>query len=280
MTEKIGAIFATTGRNYTDLAERAAQSLKNSCPGLAVDLFTDQQVDMPIFDRIHQLEDPWRRSKIDAMVASRFDRTLYLDADTFVIADIRDVFDVLDRFDIAMAHDPYRNSVECHTVWRKQLPSAFPQFNGGVVAFRRNPGVTELLRNWSTAVRSGGFARDQPVLRELIWDSDLRVATLPSEYNLMRFKVLRLWRSRFPAPRIIHSPRLHHHFTMNRSRISTVEDLVGPSIASKLPMMLDADKGLARLAGAEPSFPNRKEHWLRRLRRARNTIRYWLRRSR
>jgi hypothetical protein len=125
MTETTGVIFATTGKNYTELAERAAQSVKDSCPGLEVDLFTDQHVDMPVFDRIHQLEDPWHRSKMDAMIASRFDKTLYLDVDLFVIADIRDVFEVLDRFDMAMAHDPIRNAVRCHTFWCKVLPSLF-----------------------------------------------------------------------------------------------------------------------------------------------------------
>ncbi|WP_084860892.1 putative nucleotide-diphospho-sugar transferase [Salibaculum halophilum] len=278
MSKTIGAIFATTGKNYTDLAERAAQSLKDSCPGLAVDLFTDQQVNMPVFDRIHQLEDPWRRSKIDAMVASRFDKTLFLDADLFVIADIRDIFDVLDRFDIAMAHDSSRNSVACHSFWSKSLPNTFPQFNSGVVAFRRNAEVTKLLQHWSETVRREEFKRDQSVLRELIWDSDLRVATLPREYNLMRFKVLRLWRTRHAAPRIIHSPRLHKHFTANKSKIGNVECLVGPLIASKLPVMVAADRSLARMAGREPHFPNGREIWIRRLRLVRDIFMHWLRR--
>ncbi|MFO7731637.1 MAG: DUF5312 family protein, partial [Spirochaetia bacterium] len=56
-------------------------------------------------DRIHQLDDPWHRSKMDAMLLSRFDKTLYLDADLFVIADIRDVFEVLDHFDMAMTQE-------------------------------------------------------------------------------------------------------------------------------------------------------------------------------
>lgn len=278
MTETTGVIFATTGENYTALAERAAQSVRNTCPGLAVDLFTDQTINMPVFDRIHQLNDPWRRSKIDAMAASRFDKTLYLDADLFVIADIRDVFDVLDRFDIAMAQDSSRNSVACHSFWRKPLPNAFPQFNSGVVAFRRNANVTTLLQNWSATVRQEEFKRDQPVLRELIWDSELRVATLPREYNLIRFKVLRLWRTKHAAPRIIHSPRLHRHFTANKTKVCDVEDLVGPLIASKLPVMVGADRSLARMAGEEPHFPNAQEIWLRRFFLIRDILKHWLRR--
>ena len=278
MTETMGVIFATTGKDYTELAERAAQSVRDSCPGLAVDLFTDQHVDMPVFDRVHQLDDPWHRSKMDAMISSRFDKTLYLDADLFVIADIRDVFEVLDRFDMAMAQDPIRNGERCHVVWRKQLPNAFPQFNGGVVAFRRSPDVIDLITRWSTTVRENDFNRDQPVLRELVWDSDLRVATLPHEYNLMRFKGLYLWRTHHSAPRIIHSPQLHKHFTKTKTRVDTVEDLLGPVIASKLPILLSADRSLARMAGREPHFPSKKEVWLRRLHLTIDVPRFWMRR--
>jgi hypothetical protein len=278
MTETIGVIFATTGKNYTELAARAAQSVKDSCPGLAVDLFTDQPVDMPVFDRIHQLDDPWRRSKIDAMTLSRFDKTLYLDADLFVIADIRDVFEVLDRFEIALAHDESRNGGHAQVIWRKPLPNAFPQFNTGVIAFRQDSKVIELFKSWSVAVRENDFKGDQRMMRELLWDSDLRVATLPREYNLMRYTRLRHWLIRDGAPRVIHSRRLHKHFTNDKARIDDVEDLVGPVIASKLPVLISADKSLARMAGREPHFPTSKENWRRRLRLMRDIPRHWLRR--
>ena len=140
---------------------------------------------MPVFDSIYQVQDPWRRSKMDAMLLSRFDKTLYLDADLFVIADIRDVFEGLDRFDMAMAQDATRNDVFCHTFWRKPLPLAFPQFNGGVIAYRRTREILGLIKNWSVVIRENDFKRDQPALRKLVWDSDLRVAALLREYNLM-----------------------------------------------------------------------------------------------
>lgn len=278
MNETIGVIFATTGKDYTRLAERAAQSVKENCPGLEVDLFTDQLGEMPVFDQIHQLEDPWRRSKIDAMIFSRFDKTLYLDADLFVIADIRDVFEVLDRFDMAMAHDESRNGAHSQKIWRKQLPNAFPPFNSGVIAFRRSPEVRAFMRDWSHAVRENEFKGDQRMLRELIWDSDLRITALPREYNLMRFWLLRLWGVRDAAPRIIHSRRLHKHFTNNKMQIDTLEKLLGPVIASKLSMLLSADHGLARMAGREPRFPHTRDKCLRLLALSKDVPLHWIRR--
>jgi hypothetical protein len=254
--------------------------VKENCPGLEVDIFTDQVFDMPIFDCIHHLDDPWRRSKIDAMATSRFDKTLYLDADLFVIADIRDLFEVLDRFDMAMAHDPIRNGERCHTFWRKLLPNAFPQFNSGVIAYRHSTEVINLIKSWSVIVRENDFHRDQAVLRELVWESDLRVTTLPQEYNLMRYRELHLWKTHSSAPRIIHSTQLHRHFTKNKRRIDTLEELLGPLITSKLSLLLSADRGLARMAGRQPYFPSVKDIWLRRLRLIRDIPRHWFRRFR
>ena len=59
------------------------------------------------------------------------------------LADFRDVFEVLDRFDIALAQDWLRNSALHHTFWRKPLPAAFPMFNGGLIAVRRNPATAD-----------------------------------------------------------------------------------------------------------------------------------------
>lgn len=247
------------------LAERAAQSVKAACPGLAVDLFTDRPVEMPVFDRIEILADPWYRSRIDALAMTRFERTLHLDADIFVVADIRDVFEVLERFDMALAHDASRNGQVCHTFWRRPLPNAFPQFNGGVIAYRRNAAVLAFLGEWSRAVRENRMKRDQPALRELLWDSTLRIATLPPEYNLMHPAVIGDWWDIHAAPRIIHSPRLHQHFSMDLPHIKTLEELLGPRAASKLPLLLAADRGLARMAGREPRLPTRGDIWKRRL---------------
>ena len=88
----------------------------------------------------------WFRSRIDAMARTRFERTLHLDADVLAVADLRDVFEVLDRFDIALAHDQRRNSPAANATWRRPLPNAFPQFNGGVIAYRRTPGSPRLPR--------------------------------------------------------------------------------------------------------------------------------------
>ena len=167
-----GVLFVATGAGYRQLAARAAASVARVSPGLPIDLATDEPVEPGDFATVTLLDDPWFRSRIDAMAATRFERTLHLDADVLAVADLRDVFEVLDRFDIALAHDQARNSPAANAVWRRPLPAAFPQFNGGVIAYRRTPEVLGFLRRWAEAMRAPGMRKDQPSLRELLWESE------------------------------------------------------------------------------------------------------------
>ena len=248
--EERGVVFVATGKPaYIALAERAAASVRASCPGLAVDLYTDTERDLPVFDRVHLLPDPWFRSKIDALQASRFARTLYMDADMLSLADFRDVFDVLDRFDVALVHDWFRNSALHHTFWRKPLPPAFPQFNGGLLAVKRSPGTEAFLADWKAAVKATDTGRDQISLRELLWDSDLRIATLPEEYNLLWIQGMADWTTDFAAPRILHSPNFHRDFERYAQAADPAAERMGLRAAAKLPLLLAADRGLARLQG-------------------------------
>jgi Nucleotide-diphospho-sugar transferase len=249
-----GVLLVATGEGYRRLAARAAESVRRACPGLPIDLFTDADASGP-FDRVVTIEDVWFRSRIEAMARTRFERTLMLDADLLVIADIGDLFEVLDRFDIALAHDQARNGPAANVFWRRPLPNAFPQFNGGVIAYRRSPRVLAFLERWAEAMRTSGLKRDQPVLRELLWESDLRIATLPPEYNLMDFAEIATWGALRTAPRVLHHYKLHKHFTGRRQEVTRLVDLVGPRAAARLPVLLAADRPLARISGRAERKP-------------------------
>jgi hypothetical protein len=256
--DRCGVVFVATGAaKYLELTARAAASVRRHCPGLAIDLFTDTDRDLPVFDRIHRLEDPWFRSKIDGLLRSRFERTLYMDADMLVVADIRDIFEVLDRFDVALVHDWKRNAPLHHTFWRRPLPAAFPQFNGGLVAVRRSAATTAFLEDWKAAVKASDTGRDQIALRELLWESDLRIATLPEEYNLLLIQSVRRWTTDFAAPRVLHSPHFHRDYERYRGAVDPAAERLGLFGAARLPMLLAADRGLARMRGVVPPAEGR-----------------------
>ncbi|QFU07849.1 Nucleotide-diphospho-sugar transferase [Rhodobacteraceae bacterium THAF1] len=251
-----GAIYATTGPDYTALAAQSARSLRAVCPDLLIDIFTDTpNASEDAFDRVQTLPDDFFRPKFAALRDSRFERTLYLDADTLVVADPTDAFDVLDRFDVAMAHDPYRNTEHATETWRAPLPAAFPQYNSGVIVTLRSDPTVAFWNHVVAILRADDFNRDQPMLRRLLFDSDLRIATLPEEYNLMGLRSLNVMSDHTTAPRILHSPRLHASFRKNKAPVASARDLLGPAGAAQLTRLIAADRTLGGTPrGVRPLF--------------------------
>lgn len=210
-----GVIYVATGEGYRDLAAASARSLRQQQPGLGIDLFTDApgEVVPGLFDRVHQIVRPHLRSKIDCMALTRFERTLYLDADTLVIAPLGDLFDLLDRFDMALAHDMRRCSDLIRAGHEVETPYAFPQFNSGVVLYRNAPRVLDFLREWARRFDRAGLPRDQPVLRDMLWQGELDFYVLPPEFNLRRVTMLDAWEPQDARPTILHSHRFKDHLS-------------------------------------------------------------------
>lgn len=199
-----GVIFIASGAFHAAAAGEAAKSIRATNPWLAVDLFTDVEVVSSLFDRIVQIPNGHLRSKVDHLTASRFGRTLYLDSDTRVVEDLKPLFQLLDRFDIALAHSHQRRGARQNIFWRQHLPEAFPQLNGGVILYRQSPDVQKFLESWKCAYHEAGFKWDQVTLRELIWNSDLRFYVLPPEYNVRYAKYLDIWSEDEATPKILH----------------------------------------------------------------------------
>ena len=213
-----GVVFVATGARYIACAEAAAQSVRHHMPDVPIALFTNAtQLGVnvsDVFNQVIELESVHHRSKVDCLMNSPFERTLFLDADIRVLEDVSDLFDVLERFDIAMAQAHARNRPATRAVWNQELPDAFPQFNTGVLVVRRNAQTQTLFQNWSESYKAAGFRKDQVTLRELLWNSDLRLATLPPEYNIRYPKNLWLWARKEARPRICH---FHRYSFANRS---------------------------------------------------------------
>jgi hypothetical protein len=222
-----GAIYVARGSGYLELAGASAASLRAHEPGLAIDVFTDQ----PLrgggpFDRVHPIPGGAGRDKIAAMAASRFDRTLFLDCDTLVVQPLGDLFGLLDRFELAVAHDVRRASPLVQEAHATAPPYAFPQLNTGVVLYRRSPAMWAFLADWARRYRAAGRTRDQVTFRDLVWESDIRFHVLPPEFNLRRVTLMDAWEPLDARPTIIHSHRLLQHLRGLGSRIMRLEDLL------------------------------------------------------
>jgi len=92
---------------------------------------------------------------------SPYDMTLYIDTDTMINHDISDIFTVLERFDLAMIHDFARKRVVdlsnpktpsgylfANDKRYNSIPYSFPEYNGGVMAYRKNKKVKHFFSEW------------------------------------------------------------------------------------------------------------------------------------
>lgn len=219
-----GVIYVAKGPGYLDLAERSAHSLRALAPGLVVDLFTDQPASPDLFDRVAPIPDG-PTPKLACLTETRFERTLYLDCDTLVLAPLGDLFDVLRRFDLAIAHDVRRTSALIREGHREVVPYAFPQMNSGVMLYRRSAAMWEFLHDWQRRYAEAGRPRDQVSLRDLLWASDLRFYVLPPEFNLRRVTVLDAWEPLDARPTILHSHRLLQHLRGSADRLAGLEEI-------------------------------------------------------
>jgi hypothetical protein len=211
-----GILYVATGETYIRAAMQSANTAKKFCPDLRIHIFCDWQnytlgfdVSTFPFSSVEKIHDPHRRSKVDYLAKTPFDQTLYLDTDTSIIADIGDMFRILERFDVALAQAHRRNTIERLQPLQLNLPQAFPQYNSGVFLYRKTPAVCQFLEEWSVYFKESGCQHDQPSLRELLWLSDLRIATLPPEYNVRHLKYHFLWSKSEASTKIFHLKQLH-----------------------------------------------------------------------
>ncbi|MCB1339382.1 MAG: hypothetical protein KDK10_18655, partial [Maritimibacter sp.] len=220
--------YGATGPDYRDLAQASARCLRAAEPELPVDLFTDDPAaaEPGLFDAVHRIDDPHPRSKLDCMGRTRFDRTLYLDADTRVLAPLGDLFDILDRFELALAHDVRRATDLIRETAGPPTPYAFPQLNSGVVLYRRTARMLDFLAEWARRFAESGGGRDQPILKAMLWESELRFWVLPPEFNLRRVTLLDAWEPGDARPTILHSHRLMDHMRGAGARIDDPVALV------------------------------------------------------
>jgi hypothetical protein len=200
-----GVMYIATGQTYIEEGLKSIASLKAATPSAHVTLFCDAPVTSPCVDNVVRVNgsgppDPTDTlnakvsrtkggmfNKVFYMSNSPYERTIYLDTDTYVVSDISDLFPLLDRFDIAAAHAPYRSP---HTMAQRKksqrIPASFVVMNTGVVAFKKSPRMEAFFSAWMRSYEEDVTAleyNDQTSFREALYDSDLRIATLTPEYN-------------------------------------------------------------------------------------------------
>ncbi len=187
-----GAIYIITqDSRYTGLLLNSARGLKRIAPDFRITVFSQFPIESSAFENVVHVEGSQDGfyDKTVFMQQTPYEKTLFIDADTYIVEPVTELFSLLDHFDCAATHEEYLSTDWWNRYPRPDIPASFPEFNTGILAFKRSIRMDQALRRWSELYRT--FAEkepdskinDQPFFRAAIYDSDVRVATLTREYN-------------------------------------------------------------------------------------------------
>lgn len=186
-TDDLGIIYVATGDKFIQEAVNSARSVERFLPGIRKTLFTDNGLANrnALFDCIEVIEYPSYSylDKIESIRRSPYKRSLFLDTDTELIDSCMELFELLDRFDVAAAHGSYR------WILKSNFPDSFPALNTGVILFNNTPVVQDLFKSWrdihqKNLKRPDEFIPDDPAFQEALYHSGVRFSVLAPEYNL------------------------------------------------------------------------------------------------
>lgn len=186
-----GILYLVVGNKYVNEARNSANSVRKHMPDIDIAIATDDGgYNLDPFDQVIRLnqvrqetqgERDWLLDSTLDPDLSPFDKTLYLDSDTYVCADVSELFELLDQYDLAVARVPNQPQVA-------GLPEPWHLYNCGVIAYRDTKPTRELLSDWQTRYRSQLENQDRPVdqpaFAQALYHSDLRWFALPREYNV------------------------------------------------------------------------------------------------
>lgn len=190
-----GYLYVAAGDpKFIQEAVISATSLRVVDPTAHITLVTDKPLDGTLFDNI--VVRPVAITAWKSGIAykakhiyqdSPYEKTLFLDTDTYFYEPCQALFGLLDYFDVCMAAAPA--DMNEPIIDGKPLTACFP-YNTGVIAFKKNERNEFLFRTWHESyeqkLREGNLRQKeghQPSFMEALLKSESRVYVLPSIWN-------------------------------------------------------------------------------------------------
>ena len=180
-----GLLYFAKGETFIEEATLSARQVRRVMPEVPIAIVADREPDADCFDDVLLDTSAFaKRNKPQAMRRTPYERTIYLDTDTYVQEPIDELFDLLDEFEFAAR----RNRDESHIPTDRDddpnagVSDAFPEFNSGVIPYRSTSAVTDLLEAWERQCLPD-HESDQRALRPALYHSSVRFTALPNRYN-------------------------------------------------------------------------------------------------
>jgi hypothetical protein len=247
--DKNGILYCAIGKYYLKQAELSYSSFLRFNKTIPASIYTDQVIENNIWDKVitaNSIEkvnyDNLMIYKLESLLQTPYQNTLYLDADTYILDDISDIFFLTEhKFDLAFCHGHHRaerfrilsNAIKSNyklATFCQGLPISFAPLQGGLILFKKEQTNLFFQQVKSTYLECEYFD-DQAIIRELLWKSDIRFYILPPEYNFNSFQYVKYLKKndyRVAYPKLIHYTqnkgddifKIAQHILKNQSFIS------------------------------------------------------------
>lgn len=187
-----GVLYIAYGEQARAQASISIQTLRRHAPRLPVAVVSDT----PLGDTQHiyhpEADKGARTQKTQMYRLSPFEETLFLDADTEVLATPAVGFKMLQYVDLVLAQDPKRIFADNNWLHLNQEEIAYTEqilgsrqymyFNSGVIFFKRNERVEAMMDAWHEEWKRFG-EHDQMALLRAIHLNPVRIAPMRAPWN-------------------------------------------------------------------------------------------------
>jgi len=191
-----GVLYVAYGEQARAQVRLSAKTLVDTNPALPLRVVSDRAFEPqrgfpPLRVILHRDTDPGARLvKLHANILSPWDLTLYLDADTRVLADISYPFELLEAgWEMAMCPTLYQGTEAHGHVNESEREATFAEvgthaqvLQGGVIYFRKCEAVSELFKAWRLEWRRWED-QDQAALVRALVRHPVKLRTLDRQYN-------------------------------------------------------------------------------------------------
>lgn len=185
-----GYLYVATGQQHIEEARTSARSLKRLNPSIHITLITDSEDDIEPFDKIiYQAPivttEGWKEGllyKVNGLLLSPYRKTFFVDSDTYFIEDCSELFEILDFYDLLIAHAPAdKSEVDLEG---KKLTGYHP-YNTGVIVFKNNEATDKLISDWIDIYKRkfNIYPHDQTPFMESLLVNQIKLYVLKPIYN-------------------------------------------------------------------------------------------------
>ncbi|MEZ4514367.1 MAG: putative nucleotide-diphospho-sugar transferase [Chloroflexota bacterium] len=201
--QEIGYLYVAAGDKHIEEAIVSAESLRRLNDSVNITLIADRNVENSPFDQIiirpatiRGAPDGWLYKVRHMYDDTPYERTLFLDTDTYFFEDCQDLFETLDFFDMALSLAPADPMKPKSPKTNRRLV-ACQSYNTGVILFKKSANNDRFFRKWREMYEEKVASQnldewdgtlkkwegDQTVFLQAWLESDSKICTLSFAWN-------------------------------------------------------------------------------------------------